>query len=345
MSTIKKSDFQASLSRLENMAKGQLFHTASNSVPAEHAGTKTNDMQDSHEDGIDENGTDYNGVKKALAAKVEKSQALTPAEVAIVKGKDPRKLIAEKVAKGQALTAAESWAIKSWDRVTKSSEMPQETPDEPGESDDAQAAPATHAAAEEKEVEEDAKKALDTAVANSQSLRKGIEMSPVLAEFARAMGFALKGVEANVAKSVVAALAPVAAKIASLEDNFNKSQADQGEFNRGFAETLVGIGKHISGQADQDLAQASLPAGAPKSQLRAVQGGQGVQAVSKSFGPGGLPNGGQDLAKAQIVDALTDLVKSNKLNSLEVIKYETSGQISPQVHQMVLSHLQGQGRN
>src|SRR5690348_9682701 len=109
--SVDKAKFNSALARLESMSKGQLYHTGSDSNPGTWAGTSQEDLNE-HDDGIDANGTDYDGVKKALARKVEKSQALTPAEVAIVKGQDPRKLIAEKVSKGEALTPAETWAIK-----------------------------------------------------------------------------------------------------------------------------------------------------------------------------------------------------------------------------------------
>src|SRR5574339_119269 len=98
-----KDKFNSALGRLQDMAKSQLFHTGSDSNPGTWAGSPQSDLND-HEDGIDENGTDYNGVKKALAMKVEKCLALTPAEVMIIKGQDPRKVIAEKISKGQKLT-------------------------------------------------------------------------------------------------------------------------------------------------------------------------------------------------------------------------------------------------
>ena len=331
MSSIAKSDFHAALNRLETMAKGQgasqLFHTASDSDPGSHAGTSTSDYQDEHTDGISDNGTDYDGVKKALAAKVEKSQALTPAEVAIVKGTDPRPLIAEKVSKGQALTPAEAWVTKGgYDKMMMDEEMNKgadkpTSAGTPGEAKDAGSVPDSHAGeSEQDEIEHDAKKSLDGAIAQSNHLRKGLEMSPILAEFANAMGLALRGVEGNVQKSVVAAVAPLVARIEQVETALTESIADQGQFNTAFAETMVGIGQHVAGASDVQAAAAHAPAYAPKSQLRAVQGGQqqGVAPVQKSFGPGGLANGGEALAKSQISDAMTELVKKGNLSSLPV---------------------------
>jgi hypothetical protein len=155
------------------------------------------------------------------------------------------------------------------------------------------------------------------------------------------MGYALRGVEHNVAKSVYAALAPVVERVAQVEATIAKSFNDQGQFNVGFAETLIGIGQHVAGASDVHTAQATGPAYAPKSQLRAIPGGQGVQPMQKSFGPGGLANGAEDMAKSTIVSAMTDLVKANKLNSLDVCRYEMTGEINPQVQQMVLAHVSG----
>lgn len=350
MSSIAKSEFQAALGRLEAMAKGgnvskaqgatQLYHTPGDSDPGSHAGTSTSDYQEEHTDGINDNGTDYDGVKKALAAKVEKSQALTPAEVAIVKGQDPRGLIAQKVASGHRLTPAESWITKGgYKAMTKSagSILPE------GEDDDANSVPETNAgeAMDGSEIEADAKKSLGGAVATHPNLSKGLEMSPILAEFAHAMGTALQGTEARTVQAIHKSLAPVVERVAHLEAALAKSVAESGEFYKGFAETLVGIGQHVAGSSDVAAAQAHQAASAPKSQLRAVQGGQGVQAVQKSFGPGGLETGGDAMNKSNAVSIMTEMVQKGQLNSLDVCKFEMTGEISPQVKQMVLAHAKG----
>lgn len=341
--SMPRNQFTAALGRLESMAKGgstQLHHTGSDSVPGQHAGTSTSDYQDEHTDGIDENGTDYNGVKKALAAKVEKCQALTPAEVALVKGQDPRQLIAAKIQKGQRLTPAERWALN------KGADKPS-SPGTPGEAKDANSVPDSHAGeAEPDEIEPDAKKSLQQAAAGKPNLSKGLEMSPILAEFASAMGEGLSSVSADVARQVQKSLQPFMQRLANLE----KSMNEQGEFNKSFAETLVGIGQHVAGGTEVGAAAAQQPAHAPKSHLRAIQGGQqpqgqpGVQPVQKSFGPGGLEMGGDQMNKSQVIGVMSDLVQKGKLNSLDVIKYESTGEISPQVQQIVMTHAQQMGQ-
>jgi len=192
MSQINRDEFHAALCRLEGLANSQLYHTPSDSNPGTWAGTGQTD-QDEHSDSIDDNGTDYSGVKKALANKVAKSKALTPGEVAIVKGEDPRQLIANKIAKGGKLTQAESWAIKKgfpfekdddkddddMDKTKKSgtakaSTSPSKAPAS-GTEDDANKVPETNAGTSKQEdIEPDAKKSLEGAVAGSNQLRKSI---------------------------------------------------------------------------------------------------------------------------------------------------------------------------
>jgi hypothetical protein len=345
----------------------QIHHTPNDSDPGQWAGTGTSDYQDEHQGDvhIDENGTDYDGVKKALAVKVEKSMALSPAEVQVVKGNadGARAAIADKVSKGQRLTSVESWVLKGGYAKMKKMGMPgmdeqmvekgNDKPTSagtPGEARDAGSVPDSHAGENENdEIEPDAKKSFGRSVTRSQHLSKGIEMSPILAEFARATGEGLAGLDASVRDTVRKSLQPVVDRIASIENVMAKHIAEQGEFNKGFAETIVGIGQHVAGGAEVAQHHAQQPVGAPKSQLRAIPGGQGgapegVQAVQKSFGPGGLDVGGGALAKSQIVGAMGDLVEKGRLNSLDVIKFEMTGEISPQVQQMVMAHVAGGGQ-
>lgn len=341
MSAILKSDFGKSLAQLEKMSKGQLFHTSSDSSPGNWAGANPEDV-DSMGDNIDANGTDYNGVKKSLANKVSKGQKLTPAETAIVKGQNPLKLVADKISKGESLTPAEAWVVSKGMETfgVKKSEAP-------GEAKDANSVPETHAA-DDDEVEAEVAKSLDTEVSKSAELSKGIEMSPFLYEFTRAMGEALKGtevrVQTTVAKSLASAVAPILQRLETVEKSYGAYVADQGAFNQALAEAVSGIGHQISGTAQLAAAAASTPVGAPKSQLRSVQGGQGVNVVNKSFGPGGLDMSDEALNKSQIVNIMTELVQKGNLNALEVIKYESTGEMRPEIQQRVMAAIQGVAR-
>lgn len=335
MTTVPKDDFNKSLARLESLVKAQLHHTEQSSRTGGWAGSKEQG-QDEHKDGIEENGTDYNGVKKSLAAKLAKGGNLTDAEIAIIKGENPRAAIADKISKGETLTPAEGWALKSNMYIEKGADKPGKA-GTPGECKDASSVPDTHGGEnEDDEIEHDAKKSLDGEVQKSQTLQQGIEMSPFLFEFTRAMSEALSGTEARVAKSVAAAMAPLMQRVEALEKSHAASVSDQMEFNKSLADGVVAIGHQVEGTAKLADQAASAPARAPMSQLRSVPAG--VQPIQKSF------EGGPQLTKSQITETLCDMVKAKEIAGLEVVKFESTGQINPQLYQQVLAKSQGAGR-
>jgi len=366
--SINRDEFHAALSRLEGLAKGQLYHTPSDSNPGSWAGTGQTD-QNEHEDGIDDNGTDYNGVKKALANKVSKSKALTPAEVLIVKGEDPRRAIADKIAKGGKLTQAESWAVKKgfpfdkddddddkddMDKTKKSgtakaSTTPGKAPAS-GTEDDAPKAPETNAGTSKQEdIEPDAKKSLHAATQTQPNLRKGIEMSPILYEMTRAIGVALEGAEARTIQAVNKAInntvGSLVARVEALEKSFGGFANHQDTFNKGFAEAVIGIGQQLAGGVEVNAAAASAPVGGPKSHLRALPGGQQQpgqpQVMQKSFGPGGLDVSSDQINKAQITNTMFELVKKGQMNQLDLVKFDSTGEMSPAVRGLVAQAMGG----
>lgn len=358
--SMEKAQFHNALNRLETMAKGgatQLHHTSSDSNPGSWPGGAQSD-QNEHEDGIDDNGTDYNGVRKSLALKIENSEALTPAEVAISKGlvEDAGGFIQHKINSKETLTPVENWFFRGgWNEVAEiakgveganKNSSPKPSPaGAPGEDDDAASVGSTHGGEKESSVEGDAKKSFAEEVANSETLQQGFELSPFLYEFTRAHAEGLDGIEARISKNIYDMIAPLYEHIEYLETELGKSIKDQGEFNKAFGETIVGIGQHVAGNADVQQQQAQMPAGPPKSQLRAIPGGlqeqqsipQGIQPVAKSFDLGGLDVGENALNKTQIVNAMVELVKAGKLNALDVSKFEMTGEIAPQVENMVKS--------
>lgn len=331
MATVKKDDFKKSLDRLQDMAKGsQLHHTGADSSQSEWSGGKTEEQDDTGSS-ISANGTDYEGVRKSLASKIRKSLALTPAEVAIADGRNPMPAIQAKMAKGQALTPAETWAIKggfdlSTNTFAKGSTKPAPA-GKSGEADDADSVPESNAGGKEGEIEGDAKKSFSGAIANSPELQKGLELSPFLYEMTQAIGAALAGSESRVVKSLAATLGGLVERVATLEKSQSAANGAQEDFNKSLAEAVVGIGEAIGATVDATAAQAHYPVGAPKSQMREAQGGQGVSVVNKSYsGPGGLE---MNINKSQISDALVELVKSNKVQPLEAIRFESDGKLLP----------------
>ena len=359
MSTVKKDDFQKSLADLAQMAKSspQLHHTANDSDPGQWAGSRAED-QDEHESKIDVNGTDYNGVRKSLALKIRKSQALTPAEVAIADGFNPLPLIADKVSKGVALTRAEEWALKGG--LSKMQTMPGMDEDKmmyakkgnakpgaagtPGEDDDAVSVPDTHGGQkmDGSDVEDDARKSFNNTVNSSLELQKGLELSPFLYELTRAIGSALGGSEARVVKSLQGVIGSLVTRLEAVEKSVASSAATQDEFNKSLAEAVVGIGNATIGATNEEINKAQMPVGGPRSQIRAATPDNSQGYVNKSYaGPGGLD---MDLTKSQITNAMVDMVEKSLLDPSHVIKFEGHGELDPSVRNRVLNHLNGGNR-
>lgn len=352
MSTVDKNEFQKSLARLESMTKGQLFHTPGDSAPGNWAGSAPTD-EDSMDDGIQENGTDYDGVKKGLSHKLERTQHLTKAEIAIVKGTNPYPFIKEKIQKGKGLTAAERWVTKGlgtkvFEKFFKAEGMANSpTPDAAAEENKTARNVPGNAVANKEEGKEEPEKGAGTAsksfadaAAAQPDLSKAINMSPVMFQFATAMGQALDGLEARLTERVVKSLAPLAGDLGALSKALHEKIAADGEFQKSLATAVVGIGEHVAGAAEVGAQNQHLPAGGPRA-LRAIPGGQQAPqqgqpgVVQKSFGAGGLDVSDGALNKSTVVAVMADMVKSGKLDPLAVVKFEATGEISGQVQQAV----------
>jgi hypothetical protein len=231
-----------------------------------------------------------------------------------------RKSIQEKVEKGIPLSAAELALLKS----------DFEKGDEIGKAQDDK----------DKEKEGyDFGKSLPQAVQDSEPLRKGIEVSQFLSEFAKAMGAGFEGVEARLD-------AKVQAVGQALFDQLTAFAAEQGEFNKSLAQGVVNIGHGVAGSIQQVQEVAEMPVGAPRTQqLQVLPGGQqqGQQFVQKSFG--GQP-GMENISKAMVADVMSDMIHKGEpgITPLEVIKYDTTGELRPDLQQRVMAKIQGAGR-
>jgi len=342
--TIPGSDFFKSLGRLEalahggteepgDMSKAQLFHTSSNSEQSSWPGGQKAEIGNKWDDSIGADGTDYHPARKAIAEKALKGIPLTPEDLAILKSDIEQSVIKaqecaeddkdeddkddKKASKKAAKKAAKMMAYKA-----------QKDDDE-------------RPAAEEKDKSmydigpsgssKSIGKSFEGAVQQSETLQKGIELSGFLADFAKAFGSGLAGVEARTVQTVEHATNAMLQQLGSyLDQRF----AEQGEFNKSLADAIVNIGHGVAGNLEQTNQVAQMPAGAPKSQLRAIPAG--VQAVNKSFAGGQA----ETLSKAQKLDVMVDMVEKGQINSLEAIKYETTGQLRPEVDALILQHIQ-----
>jgi len=218
--------------------------------------------------------------------------------------KPARKAIAEKVLKGEPLSPDEVALLKSdvADSVAKGEG--QEVEDGGGKG------------APGKEGQEACKSLYD----ESETLQKAIEMSPFLAEFAKAFDQRMAMMEARTDEQIVKAANQMLENMGEyLESRF----AHQGEFNKSLAEVVAGIGHGLSANIQQTAEMAQAPASAPKSAFRTIDGG--AKPIEKSFGG---PQG-ESLTKSQVLGAMSDMVEKGNLNPLEVVKYESTNQIRP----------------
>jgi len=234
--------------------------------------------------------------------------------------KPSRKSIAEKVMKGEALSPEEVSLLKS--DAEKGLEKGNDDSDKP--------------AKEEKEKACDMAKSFSNTVAENQTLTEALEMSDFLQEFAKAFGTGLGELETRTADMIEKGFNAI---IEHVNEAIEAKFAEQGEFNKSLAEAVVNIGHGVAGSISQAEEAANQPAAAPKSQLVSVPGGQ--QVMNKSFaGPAGA-----EISKAQKLDMLTDMVTKGQLSSTEVIKYETTGQLRPDLDAQVVRLIQSGGTN
>jgi hypothetical protein len=232
-----------------------------------------------------------------------------------------RKAIAEKVLKGEKLSPEDVAILKSdAEAAEKGAEGTEKgAEDTVGKSVSGDPAPATLAE-------------------GNPTLKKGIEMSPFLAELVKGIDQRFAMAEERTNESIVKA---ANAMLQNLGEFLEPQFAKQGEFNKSLAEVVTGIGHGLHANIQQTAEIAEAPAGAPKSQLRAIDGG--VQPIEKSFaGPGGAS--GETIQKSQVLSAMTDMVEKGNLNPLEVVKYENTNQIRPDLLQKITTDIAAAGQ-
>ncbi len=295
-----KHDFFKSLERLEALAGGQSddmrksqIVQGGNSEVSSWPGGEKEEIGDNWDDSIGEDGTDY-------------------------KGKGVRKSIAEKVMKGIPLTPHEVLILKG-DMEKAEPFGGKETEEEEEAEEKAKKRPPKKEKEEEEEDEKEGMpfgKSFTDVLSENETVQKGVEVSDFLAEFAKSFGQGMGYLEQRITQNV----------IANVLGGLQQFASEQGEFNKSLAEAVVNIGHGLAGYIQQDAARSEEPAGPPKSQLRQGQ----VQVIQKSQGGNGQFEG---MSKAQVLDQMTNLVEKGGLNPLEVVKFESTGEMSPGVEQ------------
>lgn len=238
-----------------------------------------------------------------------------------------RKSIMEKVAKGIALSASELALLKS--DLEKSDKGED---DEKGEKE----VELKFGKAQDDDKEQygrDMGKSFSEVVGDNETLQKGIEVSEFLSEFAKSFG---TGIEASESRT----MAFVQDIGQQLFNALHEMKAEQADFNKSLAEAVLNIGHGVAGSMEQVAQVAEMPVGAPRSQqLRAIPGGQ-QGFVQKGMG------GGEQISKSMMTDAMTDMLEKGEggISPAEIIKFDSTGEIRPELQAKVVARIQGVGR-
>ena len=235
-----------------------------------------------------------------------------------------RKSIAEKVMKGEALSEQELSILKG-DLDNQMSKSDDEEKEMPGKEE--------KEGPESKEKSMNVQKSFEGVVENNEILQKGMEVSGFLSEFAKAFGSSLGDMSTFTSDLIANATSHILEQVqGQLEERF----AEQSQFNKSLAEALMGIANGIGGVIEQQGELAQMPARAPKSQF--VPGS--VKPLEKSFGG----PAGAEISKSRKLDLMCDMVQKGQLASIEVTKFESTGQIRPDLDQKLIQMAQQTGQ-
>lgn len=211
------------------------------------------------------------------------------------------KSIIEKMAKGIPLSADEAELYTS---IAKGGLPPFMKKDEDKDDKDDKAEKA-YSKDDDKD-DKDMEKSLSDYASENDKVSKGLEVSEFLAGFANVMAKSLEAAESRIVARVLAA-------------QTSEAQAT-GAFQKSLAEAVGRLGEAVTATAQRVDQVESQPAHAP----RAVHN---VQVLEK--GSFGGPQGGQPLNKAIVAATLVDLVTKGEATTNDVLKFDSSGFLSP----------------
>lgn len=223
------------------------------------------------------------------------------------------KSIMEKIAKGQALTEAEQFVVKS--AMAKGGMPFGKDEDDKDDKDDK-----AEKALDEDDKDDKVGKSLGEHASDNEEVNKGLEMSPFLAGWAEVQVASAASMEESIVQRIHKSLA--------------RMDAENSQFQSDLAKSIQALAEVMALQGQRLEQLESAPARGPKS----------ATAVEKSFGAGGAAPaeaGGEQLEKSLVVDAMMDMVSKGKLAALEVVKFESTNQLSDDLYNQVLAHRQG----
>lgn len=325
---IEAGDLQKALQTLQDLAKGhnsrgtattevpgmvgesgatQVYHTPNNSDPKGGWAGSSWEEQD-WSDSLGPDGTDYKAagaaMRKSVAAKIAMGKALNEGEKKFVEKGGMAKFDPETLKKEEAKKAyGEDDAKKGMygDKADKA--MDHEDEEEDLEMLREKVKPEAL-----KGSKKDMNKSFSDHAAENSAVRGGFEVSEFLAGFAQVMHKSLLSMEARITDRVLTGLAV--------------TSADQGEVQKSMAEALANLGEVLAAQAQRiDQVEAGA-ARAPKS------------ALSKSVSTAEVE--AESLNKSQVTGILVDLVQKGQATAQDVLKYDATGEISPELRNKVV---------
>jgi hypothetical protein len=147
---------------------------------------------------------------------------------------------------------------------------------------------------------------------DSDEIQKGFEMSTFLVDFVESVQKSLENMEQRINRNTRATVAQHA--------------AEQAQFQKSFAGSMSALGAWLT-QTDQRVESVeSAPARGPKS----------VTHIEKSFG-----EDAEQLSKSQVADTLVDLVVKGQATREDVLRFDSSNRISPDLMNKVRSFRSG----
>ena len=219
------------------------------------------------------------------------------------------KSILVKLAKGLPLTAEES-AVYS---AIAKGDLKMMHEDEDDKKDEAKKA------MDKEDDDKEMGKSLSDHAQAHEEVQKGLELSAFLKGWTDVQEKALVSTEGRI-------LSQVQKSLQGLADT-------QESFNGELAKSIASLAEVLALQSQRIEQIEATPARGPKSQ---------VAAVEKSFGAGGVaPEGGESLSKSQVLDTMVDMVQKGKISATDVVKFESTSQLTPAMEKAVHAHRSG----
>jgi len=213
------------------------------------------------------------------------------------------KSIFEKIEKGESLSEAEQYVLKSAFAKGKPPFVKDDDKDEEVDK------------AKDEDDKDDMGKSLHDAAQEDEDVNKGMNMAPFLSGWAKVQSDQLVLVEQRLSKSI------------------KEVSTDNVEFQTDLAKSIASLAEVLAVQSQRIEQLESAPARGPKSQ-------QTPEPVDKSFTPGS-PAEGDQLSKSVVLDTMVDMVQKGQLAAQEVIRFESTNEIRPDLYKQIVAHHNG----